>query len=217
MVNVLEESHAGNMGGHLGEARTLSCVKEKFFWPGYANSVREWFRTRTNCAAREFPTQKQCGALQKVRTGYPMEMVAADIMGPLPTSKHGNRYILVVSDYFTRWVEAYAIPNQEATTVAQKLIDNMSCRFSLPEQLHSDMGMQFESKVVKEICRLLHIKKTHTTPYHPQGDGLVKRLNRTIQNMLATVLDSQSHEISPKCVLHITPVNMCQRDLHHFT
>ena len=192
--NVLEESHAGSMGGHLGEARTLNRVKEKYFWPGHANSVREWCRTCSNCAARKSPTQKQRGALQSVRTGYPLEMVAADIMGPLPTSKQGNRYILVVSDYFTRWVEAYAIPNMEATTVAQKLIDNMFCRFSLPKQLHSDMGTQFESKVVKEMCRLLHIRKTHTTPYHPQGDGLVERLNRTIQNMLATVVDSQSNE-----------------------
>jgi len=120
--NVLEEYHAGSMGGHLGEAKTLNHMKQKFFWPGYTNSVREWCRTCSNCAARKSPTQKQCGALQNVRTGYPLEMVAADIMGPLPTSKQGKRYILVVSDYFTRRVEAYAIPNQEAITVAQKLI-----------------------------------------------------------------------------------------------
>jgi len=216
--SVLEESHAGSMGGHLGEAKTLNRVKEKFFWQGYANSVREWCRTWTNYAARKSPTQKQRGALQNLSTGYPLEMVAADIMGPLPTSEQGNRYILVVSDYFTRWVEAYAIPNQEAITVAQKLIDNMFCRFSLPKQLHSDMSTQFKSKMVKEMCRLLHIRKTHTTPCHPKGDGLVERLNRTIQNMLATVVDSQSNEwriICPKYALHITPVNIRQQSLHH--
>ena len=101
-------------------------------------------------------------------------MVAADIMGPLLASKNGNRYILVASDYFTRWVEAYAIPNQEAITVARKLVDNMFCRFSLPEQLHT---AQFESKLIKEIYTLLHITKTYTTPYHPQSDGLIERLN----------------------------------------
>ena len=111
-------------------------------------------------------------------------MVAADIMGPLPPSKFGNRYILVASDYFTRWVEAYAIPNQEAITLAHKLVNNMFCRFSLPEQLHSDMGAQFESKLIKEMCTLLHISNTHIIPK-------MMGLNRTIQNMLATVINDK--------------------------
>jgi len=141
---ILEESHAGSLGGHLGEMKTLDRVREKFFWPGYAESIREWCKTCPRCAAKKNPTPKRQGPLQSVHTRYSLQIVAADIMGPLPTSKNGNRYILVVSDYFTKWVEAYAIPNQEATTVAHQLI-NMFCHFSLPEQLHSDMGAQFES------------------------------------------------------------------------
>lgn len=117
-----------------------------------------------------------------------MEVVAVDIMGPFPESKNGNSYILVAGDYFTRWMEAYAIPNQEATTVAQKLVDELFCRFSPPKQLHSDQGRQFEGQVMQEICKLLHIRKTKTTPYHPQGDGLVERFNRTLQDMLATTV-----------------------------
>ena len=110
------------------------------------------------------PTVKNRGALQNVKSGYPMQIIAMDIMGPFPKSRNGNKYILVVSDYFTRWVEAYAIPNQEATTVAVKLIDSMFCRYSIPEQLHSDMGAQFESKIILAISKLLGIDKTHTTP-----------------------------------------------------
>ena len=150
---------------------------------------------------RKNPPKTRHGALQSIRTGYPMQMVAADIMGPLPASKNGNRYILVASDYFTRWIEAYAIPNQGAITVARKLVDNMFCRFSLPEQLHTDMGAQFESKLIKEICTLLHINKTHTTPYYPQSDGLVERLNRTIQAMLATAIDEK--EEWEECLLKV--------------
>jgi len=115
-----------------------------------------------------------------------MQTVAVDILGPFPDSPSGNRYILAAMDYFTRWAEAYAIPNQEAATVADKLVSNFFLRFSPPEQLHSDQGRQFESTLLKEICHSLGIHKTRTTPYHPQGDGLVERFNRTLLSMLAT-------------------------------
>ncbi|KAL5471624.1 hypothetical protein EMCRGX_G029761 [Ephydatia muelleri] len=113
-------------------------------------------------------------------------------MGPLPETKDGNRYVLVASDYFTRWVEVYAIPNQEAVTVAEKLVNEMFCRFSPPEQLHSDQGRQFESKLIGEVCKLLHIKKSRTTPYHPQCNGMGERFNRTLLDMLATTVNNQS-------------------------
>ena len=74
-----------------------------------------------------------------------MQMVAVDILGPLPKTAAGNKYIVVAGDYFTKWIEAYAVPNQEALTIAEKLLDEMFCRFSLPERLHSDQGRQFES------------------------------------------------------------------------
>ena len=103
-----------------------------------------------------------------------MQIVAVDIVGPITPGEAKKPYILVASDYFTRWAEAYAIPNQEAITVATTLIDEFFCRFSIPQQLHSDQGRQFESDVMKEVCKLLQISKTRTTPYHPQSDGLVE-------------------------------------------
>ena len=120
-----------------------------------------------------------------------MQIVAMDILGPLPESEAGNSYILVVTDYFTRWTEAYAIPNQEAITVAKKLTDEFFFRFSPPEQLHSDQGQNFESAVITDICKLLAVRKSRTTPYHPQSDGLVERCNRTLLSMLATAVAEQ--------------------------
>ena len=83
-------------------------------------------------------------------------------------------------DYFTRRGEAYPVPNMEAVTVATVLTNEMFFRFSPPERLHSDQGRQFESKLVKEVCRVLQVEKSHTSPYHPQGGGLVERYNRTL-------------------------------------
>ena len=79
----------------------------------------------------------------------------------------GNKYILVAADYFTWWTEAYGIPNQEATTVATKLVEELFLGFSPPVQLHSDQGTQFSSIVMTKVCRLLDIHKTRTTAYHP--------------------------------------------------
>ncbi len=128
-------------------------------------------------------------------------MVAVDILGPFPESNQGNIYILVVGDYFTRWMEAFAIPNQEATTVARILTQEVFCRFSPPEQLHSDQGRQFESELIAEVCKLLGIAKTRTTPYHPQSDGLVERFNRTLLSMLRTAATFEWEEhLRPLCM-----------------
>lgn len=188
---IMQELHAGSLEGHLGEDRTLGKVREQFYWPGMQQDVAQWIRTCPVCATHKSPPQQNRAPLRTVSSGFPMQVVAVDILGPLPESTAGNSYILVVGDYFTKWLEAYAIPNQEAITVAKKLVDQMFCRFSPPEQLHSDQGKQFESKLIQEVCNLLRIKKTRTSPYHPQCDGLVERSNRTLLNMLATT--SQNH------------------------
>ena len=148
-----------------------------------------------------------------------MQIVAVDILGPLPESEAGNSYILVAGDYFTKWMEAYAIPNQETATIAKKLVDEMFCRFSPPEQLHSDQGRQFESTLMKEICDILKIKKTRTSAYHPQCDGLVERFNRTLLSMLSTT--TKDHPFNwenqiRKFVWPIIQVYMHQLDIHHF-
>ena len=185
---VMQELHAGATEGHLGEEKTLLKIKERFYWPGMQQDVHNWCQTCATCATRKTAPKKNIGPLETIETGFPMQVVAVDILGPLPESTAGNCYVLVAADYFTKWVETYAIPNQEAVTVAKKLTEQMFCRFSPPDQLHSDQGRQFESKLLQEICKIFHIKKTRTTPYHPQCDGQVERFNRTLLHMLSTTL-----------------------------
>ena len=132
-----------------------------------------------------------------------MQVIAVDITGPFPESNAGNRYIIVVRDYFSKWIEAYSIPDQEAKTVATKLVDEFFCRYSSPELIHSDQGKQFESQL------MLKIAKTRTTAYHSQCDGLVERFNRTLKHMLATTLknhpfDREQH-LNKVCIM-VTPV-----------
>ena len=187
-TEVLADLHEGTAGGHLGADKTLARLRERFYWPGHFNDVREWCQRCAACQSRKSPAPTARAPLQSIVTGRPLQLVATDIVGPLPESPAGNLYILVVADYFTRYVEAYPIPNQEATTVARKLVDEFFLRFSPPEQLHSDQGRNFESTVIAEICKLLGIEKSRTTPYHPQSDGLVER---TLLDKLATAVTAQ--------------------------
>ena len=98
-------------------------------------------------------------------SGYPMERIATNILGPLPETEKRNRYILVISDYFTKWVVAFPIPDQRAETVAKCLVDGVISRFGVPSYIHSDQGRQFESELYEEVCFLLDIKNTRTTTY----------------------------------------------------
>ena len=116
-----------------------------------------------------------------------------DILGPLPKTPRGNWYILVIGDYFTKWQEAFPLKDMEAVSVVRVLVNDFVCRFGVPESLHTDQGRNFESAVIKEVCKLLDIRKTCTTPYHPQSDGLVERFNRTLLDLLSMALGNEEH------------------------
>ena len=124
----------------------------------------------------------------QVAAGAPFERVAMDILEPGEVSQSGNRYIIVISDYFTKWSEAYAVKDHTAYTVADKLVTEFMCRFGVPKVIHTDQGTEFQSALFQQLCELLQCRKTRTTPYHPQSDGLVERQNRTILAMLSAVV-----------------------------
>ena len=181
---IMAESHWAVSSGH-SESRKLLRLRGRFYWINMRRDVIEWCRDCTTCAAKKGPRRTPHAPLQIINVGSPMERVAIDITGPLPVSASGNRYILVVMDYFSKWPEAYAIPNQEATTVAQVLVNEFLSRFGVPYELYSDQGRNFESNVFKECCKILGIRKTRTTPMHPESDGMVERFNRTLGQELA--------------------------------
>ena len=183
--DILAEVHGSVSSGHFGIKKTLLRLRKRFYWISMRRDVVEWCRVCTTCAAKKGPHRTSRAPLQIMNVGSPMERVAIDVAGPLPISSAGNRFILVVMDYFTKWPEAYAIPNQEATTIAQVLVNEFFSRFGVPYEIHSDQGRNFESNVFKECCKILGIRKTRTTPMHPESDGMVERFNRTMGQELA--------------------------------
>ena len=182
---ILKSMHCDHTGAHLGVKKTASKIKQKFYWYRLKESVRTWVRNCTVCGARKSPGKRPKAALQKYQVGFPMDRVATDILGPFPESTAGNKYILVVGDYFTRWIEAYAIPDFSAKTVAEKLVFEFFSRFGVPLDLHSDQGRNYESTLFKELCKLLDVNKTRSSAYHPESNGMCERFNRTLLDMIA--------------------------------
>ena len=151
--------------------------------------------------------------MQIVETGFPMERIAMVIICELPVTSGGNKHILVIGDYYTKWTECFAMPNMEANTVAKHLIEELIVRFGTPYMIHTDQGVQFESNLFREVCRLLQIQKTRTTPYHHQSDGMVERNNRTILTMLSAFVDEHQHNWDE----HLPYISMAYRAAEHET
>ena len=147
--------------------------------------MEQWCRKCDICASRKGLRQARRAPIQKFLTGCPMVRISIDIMGPLPRSTQGNQYVLVVVDHFTKWTEAFPMPNQEAIMVVKKLVNEFISRFGVPFEILTDQGSQFQSTLFRELGKMLGIDKTWTTAYHPMANGLVERFNCTLEMMLS--------------------------------
>ena len=149
--------------------------------------------------------------MQKYVSGAPLERLALDILGPLPISNLGNKYLFIVGDYLSKWTEAYPIANQEAKTMPDVLVHEFVSRYGVPGELHCDQGRNFEADIFKEMCQLLGIKKTRTTPYRPQSDGIIERFDRTLESRLAKYVQDHQQDWDR----HVPYVMMAYRSSVH--
>jgi hypothetical protein len=132
--------------------------------------------------------------MKSIEVGRPMELWAMDILGPLPTTTRGNQYILVMSDHFTKWVEAVPIANQTAKTVAEAFVNEVVARHGVPCKILTDQGRNFEAEIMRQIFLLLGVEKLRTSAYHPQTDGQVERFNRTIKGILTAYVNKDHND-----------------------
>ena len=182
---ILKQLH--NDSGHLAVHRTTEKVKERFYWPDYEADIERWVKECQQCQKRNPPQPQPRAPLGLIKCGYPFDVISWDIMGPLPTSTKGNKYILVVTDLFSKWVEAFPLVATDSETLASVLVDEVVCRYGVYRVLHSDQGANLNSQVIVALCKLLGINKTRTTAYHTQGNGQVERFDRTLEAILSKV------------------------------
>jgi len=129
---LFESVHSGPLAAHLGSERMLAQLRQNYYWPGMRRDIRLWCLACPACQQSKGPPVRAHGKLQKVITVAPLDIVAIDILSGLPTASDGNKYILVITDYFTKWSEAYALPDSEASTCMTALYNNFFSRFGFP-------------------------------------------------------------------------------------
>eukprot|EP00063_Salmo_salar_P015300 XP_013990135.1 PREDICTED: uncharacterized protein LOC106566551 [Salmo salar] len=181
---VLNLAHTVPWAGHLGQHKTYLRLGSRFFWPSMYTDVQTYCKTCPTCqktsAVRRSDRAPLC-SLPVIST--PFKRIAMDIVGPLEKSSAGYQYILVICDYATRFPEAF--PHRSITTpkIISALVQLFS-RVGIPDEILTDQGTNFTSRLMVQLHRQLGIKGLRTTPYHPQTDGLVERFNQTLKNML---------------------------------
>ena len=179
---VLYDLHEGL--GHQGIQRTWYLISDRFYWVGMWKAVCAYCRSCKRCGLNKAARAKpEMGTLRALR---PLEMIAIDFT-TVEKSDKCIENILVITDVFTKFSQAIPTWNQIAKCVATVLKNTWFGRFGLPRRIHSDQGRNFESAIIRELCEEHSIVKSRTTPYHPQGNGMVERFNRTQHNLLRTL------------------------------
>lgn len=186
---IMAEFHDGSLAGHQGFTKTFELVSHRFFWPSMSTDIKEYVRSCPGCQARKAPGYLGSQPIGHVsRASGPFQRLGIDVLGPLPRTAAGNRFCLVAVDIFSRFQFVYPLPDQQAHTVAKILVENIFLDFGFPEELLSDRGQNFLSKLLHEVLLLFQVRKVSTLAYRPQSNGVVERQNHVIVSMLSQVI-----------------------------
>jgi transposase InsO family protein len=176
---------------HPGIIHLYETLKEKVWWPRLLSDVIRYVQSCRICQVNKGIRNKYLPRSMNIPTG-PWSHLAIDHIGPFPMSNGGNRYILVIIDRFTRYVEAYACPDETAHTTAQIIIDKVICRYGFMSVLQSDRGAGFT--LMQQILKQLRIKKVKTTAHHPESNGVVEIFNKTLKKTLKLWVSEQQND-----------------------
>jgi hypothetical protein len=193
-IEIMQAAHDSITSGHLGSDRTITRIAERFYWPGWENQVNQYVISCTICQQAKASHQNNRAPLQPILPSKPMELIASDLMGPFtPKSKAGNEYILIITDHFSKYVELFALRNNQAKTVAKHLVDFI-CRHGIPDDVLTDQGTNYQSELLDEVYRVLDIHRKRTAAYHPQTDGISERHVQHFKNGIRTYLQQDPQE-----------------------
>ena len=152
--------------------------------------VRQYVRSCVSCQMRKSLPDKPAGIMTCIEVEYPFEKMGMDVLGPFPITTNGNKYIIVMVDYLTKWVETKALSDGTAKEVASFVVENVVLRHETPKSIITDRGKCFIANLIQYLLTLLDIEHLETTSYHPQTNGLCEQFNHTMADMLSMYVNT---------------------------
>ena len=183
---VLRRHHGLPLSGHAGRTRVYAAISARFWWKGMYRDVKRWVRACSVCCRRKTPRPAHAGVPATVMSPYPFHTVCIDIVGPLPETANGNKWILTMSDRFTRWPIAVPLRDTKARSVCDALFASLLAVHGCPLRILSDRGSQLISAAVKYMCKRWGIRKIETTGYQPQSNP-VERFHRYLNSAMTAL------------------------------
>ena len=180
-LQVMQLAHEGL--DHLGARKVKSLIRQRFTWPGVGQNVIRHCRSCATCQRCNKAPARKAPLVEREVLSEPFESLAFDIVGPMPKGKGGCRFLLTAICMASKWPEAIPLRSVTAKAVAKGMID-IFAHTGIPLRLLTDQGSQFIGSLVTQLCRNLGIEKIKTTPYHPEGNGVVERMHGTLGAML---------------------------------
>jgi transposase InsO family protein len=179
--------------GHPGIFKMIKAIRERYFWPLMDIDVSHIVNSCKLC--QQYKHQKSPKRpMGHLRTRFPFEKIAMDVTGPFKITKAHNRYILGIVDHFSKYTVLVPLRSIDSESIIEALFSRWISIFGTPNSIHSDRGSNLNSRQILRICEAFKIKKTKSTPYFPQGDGVIERMFRTIKPMLGIVTREQHLE-----------------------
>ena len=180
---ILYNGHSSVLAGHFDANATYEKLRKYYYWPRMFKTIQDYIKVCDTCQRRGKPKKSQF--LHPIPVGEIFDRWGMDIVGPLPPTKEGNKYIMVATEYLTRWPEAQAIPDIKAKTVAKFFYEQIVCRYGSPKVILTDQGSSFNNELVDALCEAVGTRHKLSTAYHPQTNGLTERFNKTLCETIA--------------------------------
>ena len=187
--------HLPKIAGHTGSTKLYGQMRKLFYWPRMAGDISRYVASCPSCVKKSLRTARKTTRLKLFPPSAPMEFIAMDILGPLTTTERGNRFLLVITDRFTKLTRAYPLSTTTADVVARTFFEGwVASGYGIPNVLLTDNGSQFLAKFFQTFCKILGIKQVFTSAYRPSTNGQTERFNRTVVEYMGAYVSEHQRD-----------------------